>query len=312
MSCQKTRSIKTKSPLHLFNYKYVFINTNMKNHESHHNEPIYTCPMHPEVRGNKGDKCPKCGMNLVATDGGTSTEHEVDLQGAEDIKERQQVELSFRYLTKGEPMPLELSHEKKVHLMAFNENLTWFAHLHPLERENEVYTVLVTFPFGGKYYLFSDLKPKGGAGFVDKKTITVAGNNNPPVESTALKLTSQVDGLMVKIENGDELQTKENQGIKITVEKAGEKLKNKDIQPYLGANAHIALVGTEDKMLIHIHPMENEHYPIYAETHFENPGIYRMWVEFKTSGIVHTADFTLHVKEGKESGGSMDHSSHSH
>ncbi len=26
----------------------------------------YTCPMHPEVTSTKeGDKCPKCGMNLV-------------------------------------------------------------------------------------------------------------------------------------------------------------------------------------------------------------------------------------------------------
>ena len=24
----------------------------------------YVCPMHPEVTGNKGDTCPKCGMNL--------------------------------------------------------------------------------------------------------------------------------------------------------------------------------------------------------------------------------------------------------
>jgi hypothetical protein len=25
----------------------------------------YTCPMHPEVKGSHGDKCPKCGMDLV-------------------------------------------------------------------------------------------------------------------------------------------------------------------------------------------------------------------------------------------------------
>lgn len=25
---------------------------------------MYSCPMHPEVTGKKGDKCSKCGMNL--------------------------------------------------------------------------------------------------------------------------------------------------------------------------------------------------------------------------------------------------------
>lgn len=40
-------------------------------HEHHHDNAApqeqaqtYVCPMHPEVTGNKGDTCPKCGMNL--------------------------------------------------------------------------------------------------------------------------------------------------------------------------------------------------------------------------------------------------------
>jgi hypothetical protein len=28
-------------------------------------EVVYTCSMHPEVTGVKGDKCPKCEMDLV-------------------------------------------------------------------------------------------------------------------------------------------------------------------------------------------------------------------------------------------------------
>lgn len=25
---------------------------------------MYSCPMHPEVKGAKGDQCPECGMDL--------------------------------------------------------------------------------------------------------------------------------------------------------------------------------------------------------------------------------------------------------
>jgi hypothetical protein len=28
-------------------------------------EQLYACPMHPEVKGKKDDKCPKCGMKLT-------------------------------------------------------------------------------------------------------------------------------------------------------------------------------------------------------------------------------------------------------
>ena len=29
---------------------------------------VYACPMHPEITGKEGDKCPKCGMALVHKD----------------------------------------------------------------------------------------------------------------------------------------------------------------------------------------------------------------------------------------------------
>jgi len=38
----------------------------------HENMPMdsattaYSCPMHPEITGKEGDKCSKCGMELVA------------------------------------------------------------------------------------------------------------------------------------------------------------------------------------------------------------------------------------------------------
>ncbi len=28
-------------------------------------DATYACPMHPEVTGKQGDKCPKCGMALT-------------------------------------------------------------------------------------------------------------------------------------------------------------------------------------------------------------------------------------------------------
>jgi len=35
---------------------------------------VYACPMHPEVSGNKGDTCSKCGMTLVEVKNSTTTQ----------------------------------------------------------------------------------------------------------------------------------------------------------------------------------------------------------------------------------------------
>jgi RND family efflux transporter MFP subunit len=35
--------------------------------------PAYSCPMHPEITSDKPGKCPKCGMDLVATGAATSS-----------------------------------------------------------------------------------------------------------------------------------------------------------------------------------------------------------------------------------------------
>jgi hypothetical protein len=37
---------------------------NMKNHSKASNDDEYTCPMHHDVKGKKGDACPKCKMKL--------------------------------------------------------------------------------------------------------------------------------------------------------------------------------------------------------------------------------------------------------
>lgn len=38
--------------------------TGVQNAEPAAQQAVYACPMHPEVTGNRGDTCPKCGMDL--------------------------------------------------------------------------------------------------------------------------------------------------------------------------------------------------------------------------------------------------------
>jgi hypothetical protein len=280
-----------------------------KEHQQHsHNDSLYACPMHPEVTGKQGDKCFKCGMDLVAVSHEKQAKSEVTLITEPQIIEAgTPAKLTLVFRENDKNLPLEISHEKKVHLMVVDETLSWFHHIHPQEQADGSYTISETFPEGGKYVLFTDFKPQGAASVVDKKEITVNGSSGNNKTDFSTRLVSVVDGYTVTLANGNDLKTNRSQSLEILVEKDGKKLTESDIEPYLAAAAHIAMIGKEDKDFLHIHPVSNKHFPIYAETHIKKQGIYRIWVEFQTNGKVHTADFTVNVAEGEKTAGHHDH-----
>lgn len=272
----------------------------------------FTCPMYSEVTGNKSDKCPKCGMDLVPISNENRNDVEVKLHTEPNIEAGKPIMLTVEFLKDNENVNLEFSHEMKVHLMVVNEELNWFRHIHPEEQADGSYTISETFPNAGKYFLFSDFKPQDAAGIVDKKEIIVKGNSDNNKADFSTKFVSVMEGYTVTLENGNDLQTNRPQPLEISVEKEGKKLTESDIRPYLGATAHIAMINKEDKDFLHIHPMSGKPFPIYAEAHIKKPGVYRIWVEFQTNGKVHTADFTVNVSEGEKNDNSKNHHDHQH
>jgi hypothetical protein len=103
----------------------------------------------------------------------------------------------------------------------------------------------------------------------------------------------------LSVQNGNNLKTGSVE-LPVILEKDGSKVERSDIENYLGAVAHIILIGQEDKDFIHIHPESSETSPIHAHAEITKPGVYRMWVQFQTNGQVHTADFTLNFEQGTE------------
>lgn len=279
-------------------------------HANH--DQTFVCPMHPEVTGAKGEKCSKCGMELQAVSQPDTAELAVKISTMPTVVEAgKATALSIAITNQKKSVPLEEVHEMKLHLLVVDEELTWFDHLHPVEQADGTYKVSETFPTGGNYLLFSDYKPVGLAGAVDMQKIEVKGTTAASVLDLKPKSVAVVDGYTVTLLNGNGFKTNQNQGLQFTIEKEGEKFQESDMQNYLGATAHIVMIGKADKDFLHIHPDSDKQFPIAAQTNIKKSGWYRMWVQFKIKGKLHTADFTVNVAEGN-AGKAEDHSGHQH
>ena len=280
----------------------------MKSHAEHAHE--YACPMHPEVKGNEGEKCPKCGMNLEKIN--SKAEVFMSLETSPNqIEALQEVELALTPKDKSDNtaiVELQETHEKMIHVIVVNENLTWLDHIHAEPDNNGAYKVSETFPSAGKYFVYADYKSTIGGLQTDRIEVKVTGKQNTAQHHHQEKTTSETDGYSLSIQNGNDLKTGRVE-LPIMLEKKGSKVERSDIENYLGAVAHIILIGQEDKDFIHIHPESSETSPIHAHAEITKPGVYRMWVQFQTNGKVNTADFTLNLEQGTEkTEGSHNHS----
>lgn len=278
--------------------------TESHEHGNHDGDHVFACPMHPEVTGKEGDKCSKCGMPLEHNDEAGKENGNIYkmafTSNPATIEAGKQTILSLTPQIAGkekEQVPLDVEHEKKIHFIMVSEDLSWFDHQHPEYTTAGSYDLPYTFKSGGQYILFADYKPTGGTHQVEKIAINVNGSPIKTVKWTEPRIVSKIDGYVVKFINGNEMKSGIEGHINISIEKDGKSIKVDELEKYLGANAHIVMIGEQDKEYLHVHP-EAEEFPIHAHTMVSKPGIYRMWVQFQTNGKVHTADFVIKVGEG--------------
>lgn len=264
----------------------------------------YQCPMDCE-KGKLYEQpgaCPVCNMALQAVQADSAAQtYRVTLDTHPAAVAGQPLQLRFTPGIVGKPgeaVPLDVVHEKKMHLIMVSEDLSWFDHQHP-EYNGTALDLRYTFPRGGQYFLFADYKPAGAGHQVEKLPLTVGGLSSKPVTYAAARTTTFVDGYEVSlVPQGGKWLTNNELHIAGQVKKAGRLLDVEHFENYLGAKAHVVMVGLEDKAYEHVHPDVRDG-AFDLHTTFAKPGLYRMWMQFQTEGKVHTADFVLQVGAGQ-------------
>ncbi len=288
-------------------------NGEMEHHEGDDHAHDFACPMHPDMRGHEGEKCNKCGMPLEHMDHDqVEGNYMMEMKASETtLVAGKSVSLSFIPKNKDNTtamVPLDVEHEKKIHLIAVSHDLSWFDHIHPAYQADGTYVVKETFPNGGTYLLYADYKPSGSTHKLEKIEVQVEGKSKP-VTNYATSKTNATSGEFSVVLKPDGTQFLSNQEIHFDGQfsKGGKRFDVNGLQTYLGAKGHMVGIHVRNKTYVHLHP-EVENDILHFHATFPEAGMYRAWLQFMAEDKLHTVDFTIMVEQGSEAdAGNGDH-----
>jgi hypothetical protein len=173
----------------------------------------------------------------------------------------------------------DVEHTKRMHLVVVRRDMTGFQHLHPRQAADGSWSVPLELREAGSYRVFADFARRGEAH-------TLAGDL--AVDGTlrsrllpAPATTAQVDGLQVRLRRGRDLR--------FEVTRAGRPVRLADL---LGAKGHLVALRQGDLAFLHVHPDERT---LRFEARFPTPGTYRLFLQFRAEGRLHTVAFTQEV-----------------
>lgn len=182
------------------------------------------------------------------------------------------------------------THEKDLHLIVVNRELTDFHHVHPDLGDDGVWSVELPALEPGAYRAVADFHITDGPRLALGVDLTVPGDYSP----TALpepQLTTTVDGYEVTLDASTDTDGEVH--AHLAVRRNGELVI--DLQDYLGAKGHLVAMRTGDLAYAHVHPEEGEGEPgiVGFDALLHSAGRYGLFFDFKHDGEVHTAAFTF-------------------
>lgn len=203
----------------------------------------------------------------------------------------------FRFVIQrpdGQPATrFSMVHERNLHLIVVNRELTVYHHVHPTMDVDGTWSVELGSLPAGSYRAIADFQIARGPRLALGVDLSVAGSytaTSRPEPSAV----SAVDGYDVAIttERGDGGEVTAT----LTVTRDGRAVA--DLEPYLGANGHLVAIRTGDLAYAHVHPVDDESGPpadghVTFDAVLDAAGRYGLFFDFQHHGVVHTATFTF-------------------
>ena len=178
---------------------------------------------------------------------------------------------------------LDVEQARRLHLIVVRRDLRRYQHLHPVQGADGAWTLPdLTLPDAGVYRAFADFHT-GGAQHTLGIDLFVPGDF-APLALPKPSETATTDGYDVTL--------REQSGEAGFVVRRGGAIVS-DLQPYLGARGHLVVLREGDLAYEHVHPKSTPPPEIAFELGTTAPGTYRLFLQFRHAGRVHTAAFTV-------------------
>lgn len=190
---------------------------------------------------------------------------------------------------------LNITHEKVLHTLVYDSALKEFQHVHP-EFDGKYWKVKLNFSVDGSYWIWAQGELKGdGYEFSAFNNISVSGGQaSNPLPPVLGDIRYGILGNSKVTLSKNKLQAGKMAMLDVTFTRTDGS--QPQIEPYLGAFAHIVAVASDGDSLLHVHPM-NGSKPNQGMIHatFPREGDYRLWIQFIDGGSLKTIPLSVTV-----------------
>jgi hypothetical protein len=190
---------------------------------------------------------------------------------------------------------VDVTHEKRMHLIVVRRDLTGFQHLHPELGSDGTWTTRATLAAAGSYRLFADFSHDGEA-----TTLATDLRVDGPADLRPLPApapTAQSDGgYDVRLDSAG-IRAGTGSDLRFSITRDGATVHT---EPYLGAGGHLVALREGDLAFLHVHPTghgdeQGHDDAVGFEATFPTAGRYRLFLQFQHEGKVQTVAFTQDV-----------------
>ena len=255
----------------------------------------FWCAMHPDQRSEIPGKCPVCGMAMVQMPPATFATNPVDLRATPTLTGAR-LRIAVKQPRSGTLVrTFAIVHERPMHLFVVGEGLEFFAHEHPVQQPDGVFMLDVTLPRPGSYMAVAEFLPEGGTPQTFQQVFTTGGAFARPARPAIDAAPKIVDGIRISLD-ASKVQAGAMQPLSVTIDDPATGAPVSDLEPYLGAGAHLLVVSQDLTEAIHGHPAEDGRGPaVTFRPLIPRAGVYKAWIQVQRAGRVSTAAFVIDV-----------------